>query len=124
MVVTTALLVLGIGHRSGRVGAAGLRRADRDARHRPARLGRRSRPALATVSLITAVFGMYWDIALHIDVGRDEGPLANPAHYFILAGLFGIFAAGLLRDGAAEGDARPDRDPHRPRTGTRRSAAC
>ncbi|HEX9966768.1 MAG TPA: hypothetical protein VGB06_02360, partial [Solirubrobacterales bacterium] len=28
--------------------------------------------------------------------GRDEGPLANPAHYFILAGLFGIFAAGFL----------------------------
>jgi hypothetical protein len=24
---------------------------------------------------------MYWDIALHIDLGRDEGPLANPAHY-------------------------------------------
>ena len=35
---------------------------------------------------------MYWDISLHIDVGRDEGPLANPAHYFILAGLFGIFS--------------------------------
>src|SRR5205085_12428009 len=39
---------------------------------------------------------MYWDISLHIDVGRDPGPLANPAHYFILLGLFGIFAAGFL----------------------------
>ena len=48
------------------------------------------------MSLITAVIGMYWDIALHIGVGRDEGPLANPAHYFILAGLFGIFAAGFF----------------------------
>ena len=39
---------------------------------------------------------MYWDISLHIDVGRDPGPLANPAHYFILAGLFGIFTAGFI----------------------------
>ena len=39
---------------------------------------------------------MYWDISLHIDNGRDPGPLANPAHYFILAGLFGIFTAGFI----------------------------
>ena len=39
---------------------------------------------------------MMWDISLHIAQGRDEGPLANPAHYFILAGLFGIFASGFL----------------------------
>ncbi len=43
-----------------------------------------------------AVFGMYWDIATHIDAGRDEGPFANASHYFILAGLFGIFLAGLV----------------------------
>src|SRR5215216_405352 len=48
------------------------------------------------VSLLIAVFGMYWDISLHIDDGRDPGPLANPAHYFILAGLFGVLAAGVL----------------------------
>jgi hypothetical protein len=46
--------------------------------------------------LLVAVFGMYWDISLHIDQGRDPGPLANPAHYFILAGLFGVFTAGVL----------------------------
>jgi len=51
---------------------------------------------LVTVSLITALLGMYWDISLHIAQGRDEGPLANPAHYLILAGLFGVFAAGVL----------------------------
>ena len=39
---------------------------------------------------------MYWDISLHIDDGRDPGPLANPAHYFILAGLFGVLLAGIL----------------------------
>jgi hypothetical protein len=39
---------------------------------------------------------MYWDISLHIDNGRDPGPLANPAHYLILFGLFGVFVAGFL----------------------------
>ena len=52
--------------------------------------------AIAAVSLLTALVGMYWDIALHIDEGRDAGPLANPAHYLILAGLFGVFSAGVL----------------------------
>ena len=51
---------------------------------------------VAMTSLITALLGMYWDIALHIGVGRDEGPLANPAHYLILFGLFGVSAAGVL----------------------------
>ncbi len=51
---------------------------------------------LTTVSLLTALFGMLWDISLHIGVGRDEGPLANPAHFFILFGLFGIFSGGVL----------------------------
>src|SRR5919108_2673858 len=51
---------------------------------------------LVAASLFCALFGMYWDISLHIDNGRDAGPLANPAHYFILVGLFGIFAAGFL----------------------------
>ena len=51
---------------------------------------------LTTVSLLTALLGMLWDIALHIGVGRDEGPLANPAHFLILFGLFGVFAGGVL----------------------------
>ncbi|MCU1587228.1 MAG: conserved rane protein of unknown function [Frankiales bacterium] len=51
---------------------------------------------LCTGSLLTALFGMYWDISLHIGHGRDPGPLANPAHYPILFGLFGVFAAGVL----------------------------
>jgi hypothetical protein len=52
--------------------------------------------ATVTGSLVIALFGMLWDISLHIADGRDEGPLANPAHYFILAGLFGVLAAGFL----------------------------
>jgi hypothetical protein len=51
---------------------------------------------LTTASLLCALFGMLWDISLHIDVGRDSGPLANPAHYFILFGLFGVFAGGIF----------------------------
>src|ERR671917_571251 len=51
---------------------------------------------LTTVSLLVALLGMLWDISLHIGVGRAEGPLANPAHYLILFGLFGVFAGGLL----------------------------
>ena len=51
---------------------------------------------LTTASLLTALLGMFWDISLHIGVGRDEGPLANPAHYLILFGLFGVFAGGVL----------------------------
>ncbi|MEA2148860.1 MAG: hypothetical protein QOD69_690 [Solirubrobacteraceae bacterium] len=49
---------------------------------------------LAIISLFTAVFGLYWDVSLHIDRGRDPGVFSNPSHIFILAGLYGIFAAG------------------------------
>ena len=66
---------------------------------------------------------MYWDISLHIGVGRDEGPLANPAHYFILIGLFGIFAAGFFAMVLPKEKPEPDRRSASPRTGTRRSAA-
>ena len=51
---------------------------------------------MIVVSLITALFGMLWDISIHIAQGRDPGPLANPAHYFILAGLFGVFSSGFV----------------------------
>src|SRR3712207_9211988 len=51
---------------------------------------------ISAIALQVALLGMYWDIALHIDQGRDEGPLANPAHYLILFGLYGVFAAGAL----------------------------
>ena len=47
-------------------------------------------------SLALAFFGVYWDISLHLDNGRDEGPLANLAHYPILIGLQGLFLAGVL----------------------------
>jgi hypothetical protein len=48
-----------------------------------------------TATLICALFGFIWDVSLHIGNGRDPGPLANPAHYFILVGLFMLFIAGM-----------------------------
>ncbi len=59
---------------------------------------------VGTGSLLVALLGMYWDISLHIDDGRDAGPLANPAHYLILIGLFGIFAAGCIAVGLPKGE--------------------
>ena len=52
--------------------------------------------AVGGVSLITAAFGFYWDVSWHIDRGRDPGPLANPAHWFIIFGLAGVALAGIL----------------------------
>jgi hypothetical protein len=51
---------------------------------------------IAAGALFVALLGMYWDISLHVDNGRDAGPLANPGHYLILIGLFGVFAAGCI----------------------------
>jgi hypothetical protein len=91
--LTAALAVLGLRHRAGRVQA--LDRLSTAMGRHTGLPGWAALPAgLAGISLLTAAFGMYWDIALHIDQGRDAGPLANPAHYFILLGLYGILAAG------------------------------
>ena len=62
---------------------------------------------IGTLALGAGAFGVFWDISLHIDVGRDEGPLANPAHYFILFALYGLFAAGLVSCALHEGAERP-----------------
>ena len=52
--------------------------------------------AVATVSLIVAAFGFYWDVSWHIDRGRDPGPFSNPAHFFIIFGLLGTALAGWM----------------------------
>lgn len=51
---------------------------------------------VGATSLIVAAFGFYWDVSWHIDRGRDPGPFANPAHWFIIVGLGGIALAGIL----------------------------
>lgn len=52
--------------------------------------------AVAGGALLMAAFGFYWDVATHIDDGRDPGPFANPSHYLIIFGLLGIAVAGLF----------------------------
>src|SRR4051812_32554724 len=94
-VATAILLWICISHRNGRIKWVG--KLANFAERETGVAGWSSLPgAFLGISLLTAVFGMYWDISLHIDNGRDPGPLANPAHYFILAGLFGVLAAGVL----------------------------
>ena len=95
-VVVTALIALLIaGHRSGRV--PWLDHAAKFFERQTGLPGWAALPAaVLSASLLTAVLGMYWDISLHIDNGRDPGPLANPAHYLILVGLYGTLLAGAL----------------------------
>jgi hypothetical protein len=95
VIITAAMFALVLGHRSGRVKL--LDRLGGVAERETGLPAWASLPlAILGSSLIVAVFGMYWDIATHIDAGRDEGPFANASHYLILAGLFGIFFAGLV----------------------------
>src|SRR4051812_2630864 len=95
MVATAGLIWIIMAHRSGRIAWVG-KLADL-AERQTGLPGWASLPsALIGGSLLIAVFGMYWDISIHIDEGRDPGPLANPAHYFILVGLFGVFFCGIV----------------------------
>ena len=95
MLATAVLLVLVAGHRTGRITV--FSRLAAVAERATGMPGWAALPgAVLIVALSIAVFGMYWDISIHIDEGRDPGPLANPAHYFILAGLFGVLFAGVM----------------------------
>jgi len=93
--LTLALLMVGSAHRSGRTKL--LERAASWSERQWGLPGWSALPgAISLVALFVALLGMYWDISLHIDDGRDPGPLANPAHFLILGGLFGIFVAGFV----------------------------
>jgi hypothetical protein len=101
------LLMGGLGHRGGLVPTLGW--FERFAERISGQPAWASLPCgLAIASLISAVFGLYWDVSIHVDVGRDPGPLNNPAHWFILAGLYGIFASGFFAICLPRED-RPDR---------------
>jgi hypothetical protein len=92
---TIVLLMGGLGHRAGMVPVIGW--FERFAERISGQPGWASMPCgLAIGSLMTALFGLYWDVSLHVDVGRDQGPFGTPAHYFILAGLYGIVMAGFF----------------------------
>ena len=95
LVVTALIAVLISGHRSGRIQWLGRLAAYFE--RQTGLPGWAALPsALLGATLLVAVVGMYWDVSLHIDNGRDPGPLANPAHYLILVGLYGSLLAGAL----------------------------
>lgn len=52
--------------------------------------------AIGGASLQLALFGFWWDVATHIDMGRDQGPFGTAAHWPILLGLGGIALAGFV----------------------------
>src|SRR4051812_15973509 len=70
LVLSAAIAWLGMGHRSGRVPYLG-RAADVTERISGLPGWAALPAALAFASLLVALLGMYWDISLHIDVGRD-----------------------------------------------------
>ena len=91
LVLTVVVVVVGVLYRSGKV-----RPLQRLAAFSERQWGLPAWVSLSgeisSISLLVALAGMYWDISLHIDDGRDPGPLANPSHYLILFGLFGLWA--------------------------------
>ena len=95
MVLTLLMLWVGHAHRSHRISWLA-----RFADWMGVKFNRPSWVALPvlvfTTSIICALFGFIWDVSWHIGNGRDPGPLANPAHYFIIIGLFGVFVGGML----------------------------
>ena len=94
-VASAIVIAIGLAHRTGRTSF--LKRAATKTESHMRLPGWSALPGeIVALGLIVALVGMYWDISLHIDQGRDPGPLANPAHYLILAGLFGAFVAGFF----------------------------
>jgi hypothetical protein len=93
-IVTGILLVIAWAHRTHRI-----EWFDRLGRRLGARHGEPGWSTIPTAfvasSLIVALLGFMWDVSLHAGRGRDAGPLANPAHYLILYGLFALFVAGM-----------------------------
>src|SRR5258708_7916940 len=94
-VISTVMLAIGYAHRTHRISWLG-----RFADWLGVKFKRPSWVALPvlvfTSFIICALFGFIWDVSWHIGNGRDPGPLANPAHYFIIIGLFGVFLAGMI----------------------------
>lgn len=122
VVITLLMLWVGHAHRTHRIQWL-TRIADKmgEKFHRPNWV---ALPVLIfTTSIICALFGFIWDVSWHIGNGRDPGPLANPAHYFIIIGLFRCFWAAWCR-WCCRSTSLARRRCASPATGTHRSAVC
>ncbi|MFC7343049.1 hypothetical protein [Saccharopolyspora griseoalba] len=97
VLLAVGLVALGRAHRTGRI--TWLARVSERAEH--SRLlrglpGWSALPmALALPSVVVALIGLYWSIALRITTGA-RSPHADLAHLPLLLGLFGLFTAGVL----------------------------
>lgn len=95
VVIAIAVLVLCVQYRRGKLPA--LERAAAWSERESGLPAWASVPAIvSSLSLLTAGFGFYWDVAVHIDNGRDNSPFGTPAHWPILIGLCGLALAGVL----------------------------
>ncbi|RLV55046.1 hypothetical protein D9V41_13195 [Aeromicrobium phragmitis] len=95
MVLTVALFAIAWAHRTHRI--EWFARAGDALRRRTGEPGWAAFASLFIAgALVVALLGFMWDVSLHAGRGRDEGPLANPAHYLILIGLFALFIAGMI----------------------------
>jgi hypothetical protein len=107
MGVVGAIAYLGIGHRSGRVTL--LARAGEVAGpYFRARAWGAVPLVVALGAFLVAGLGFVWDVALHIDQGRDSGPFGTPAHYLLLLGIYGFVASGFFAVAMAD---EADRTP-------------
>ncbi|GGO92961.1 hypothetical protein GCM10011584_30560 [Nocardioides phosphati] len=52
--------------------------------------------AIMPFVLLTAGFGVYWDVPVHMQRGRDNGAFASPAHYPIYLVLLGLLNIALV----------------------------
>lgn len=104
----TFMLILGMRHRSGSTTL--LDSVDAATQKRFGIPGWALLPyAVATLALAIGGVGFVWDVALHLDSGRDAGPFANPSHYMLIVAVVGFVTAGWLAivmpKGHAAGDA-------------------
>jgi len=98
--LTVLLILVLMAYRRG--GAQSLRRLEQAAARLTGLPGWAALPGLGAIAgAAVTIFGATWDIGLHIDQGRDEGPLGTAAHYPMLFGLFGMFLMGVLAIGLA-----------------------
>ena len=94
-ILTVAVLWVGMAHRAGRI--TWLARLAAFSERVSGLPGWTALPSAITGgSLLVAAFGFYWDVAKHIDTGRDPSPFGTAAHYPILAGLAGLTLGGYL----------------------------
>lgn len=106
VIMSGAVLILAVAVNSGR--ASGVRRAAAFLEAKTGIAGWAMLPlAVMLPSLVIGSFGMMWDVAWHIERGRDNGLVSQPSHVLSIIGLYGAFVGAALSLVMADG--RPSR---------------